>query len=84
MQTIFIWVDLETIGKVSLRRKIVKRANTIDLDMVYPKHDPIRRNVIGLLNPKVVSWYVNFLGHNIFIRSVFGMLERMLERSHQI
>ena len=27
-----------------------------------PKHDPIRLNITSFVNPKVVSWYVNFLG----------------------
>jgi hypothetical protein len=36
------------------------------LDMVYPKHHPRIWNANNFLNPKVESWYVNFLGASHF------------------
>lgn len=51
-QTISPWVTRENVGKVSLRSKIVKKTYKLPSTMV-------RANFF--VNPKVVSWYVNFL-----------------------
>ena len=41
MKMIYIWVGLQTIGNILLRRTIVKMTYTIILSMVYPKYDPM-------------------------------------------
>lgn len=50
--TIFVWVSREVVGKVSLRRKIVKRSYKMDLYMVYPKHTLEDKTPTILWNPK--------------------------------
>jgi hypothetical protein len=42
LHMISIFIVGENIGKVSPRRKIVKRGYTMSLDIVYPKHNAIR------------------------------------------
>lgn len=42
LHTISIWVTQETIEKALSIRIIVKRDHTMNLAMVYPKHDPIK------------------------------------------
>ena len=59
---ISILVIQQTIGKVLSRRRIVKKSYTITLAMVYLEHDPRWWNRKMSMNPKVESWYVNFLG----------------------
>lgn len=69
--TITIWVSLETVGMVSLRRRIGKIAYTIPSDMVYLKHDHIIWYVNNFVNFEVASWYIKFsrlqLLHIIFV-----------------
>ena len=62
LHRILVFVTRKPIGKVSLRKKIVKRAHTIPLYIVYLKHEPRKSNANIFVNPKVVSWYVTFRG----------------------
>ena len=62
MHMIIILVSQEIIGKVLVRITIVKWDYTMNSNTMYPKHDPSKLNANNFVNPKVVSWYTNFLG----------------------
>ena len=55
LHTISIYVYKETIGKESLRNTMVKMAYKMYLNMLYPKHDPIRWNTNRFVNPDVIN-----------------------------